>query len=61
MSLKTELLPLTSRQVAEGHYKSCIVYNLTPGHLTHTIEHAQKAEASVWARLDEITTQLQSA
>ena len=61
MSLKMELLPLSSRQIAEGHYKLCIVYDLTPGRLTHAIEHAQKAEASVQAQLDEITTQLQAA
>ena len=61
VSLKTELLPLSSRQIAEGHYKLCIVYDMTAGCLAHAIEHAEKAEASVKARLDEITTRFMSA
>ena len=61
VSLKIELLPLPSHQVAEGRYKLCIVYDLTPGRLAHTIEHAQKSKASVQARLDKITTRLPSA
>lgn len=61
VTLKNELLPISSRQIAEVHYKLCIVYDMTAGRLAHAIEHAQKAEASVRARLNEITTCLQSA
>lgn len=59
--LKAELLPVSSRQIAEVHYKLCIVYDMTPGRLSYAIEHARKAEASVQARLDEVTARLQKA
>lgn len=61
VALKTELLPLSSRQIAEGHYKLCIVYDMTAGRLAHAIDHARRAEASVQARLNEITTRLKDA
>ncbi|KIJ55652.1 hypothetical protein M422DRAFT_151223 [Sphaerobolus stellatus SS14] len=57
--LKAELLPISSRQIAEVHYKLCIVYDMTPGRLAQAIDHARKAEASVQARLDEVTARLQ--
>ncbi|GJJ11114.1 hypothetical protein Clacol_005345 [Clathrus columnatus] len=57
-TLKTQLLPITSRQIAEVHYKLCIVYDMTSGRLAQSIEHARKAQASVQARLDEITARL---
>lgn len=40
------------------HYKLCIVYDLTSGRLAQAIDHARKAQASVQARLNEITTRL---
>ncbi|KAF8523009.1 hypothetical protein JB92DRAFT_2885752 [Gautieria morchelliformis] len=60
VTLKSNLLPLSSRQIAEVHYKLCIVYDMTAGRLAHAIEHARKAEASVQARLDEITSRLKT-
>ena len=60
VTLKSGLLPLSSRQIAEVHYKLCIVYDMTAGRLAHAIEHAKKAEASVQARLDEITKRLKT-
>ncbi|KAH8110982.1 hypothetical protein DFH11DRAFT_706912 [Phellopilus nigrolimitatus] len=53
-ALKTELLPLSSRQVAEAHYKLSIVLDLTSGRLAQAIEHAEKALDSVEARLAEL-------
>lgn len=61
VALKSDLLPISSRQIAEVHYKLCIVYDMTSGRLAHAIEHAKKAEASVQARLDEITARLKMA
>ncbi|KAF8518978.1 hypothetical protein BU17DRAFT_48239 [Hysterangium stoloniferum] len=57
-ALKAELLPLSSRQIAEVHYKLCIVYDMTSGRLAQAIEHARKAEASVQTRLNELETRL---
>lgn len=54
MKLKTDLLPLSSRQIAEAHYKLSIVLDLTSGRLKQAIEHAEKALDSVEARLAEL-------
>lgn len=60
VTLKSGILSLSSRQIAEVHYKLCIVYDMTPGRLAHAIKHAKKAEASVQARLDEVTNRLKT-
>lgn len=52
--LKTELLPLSSRQIAEAHYKLSIVLDLTSGRLSDAITHAETALESVLARISEI-------
>ena len=52
--LKSELLPFSSRQIAEAHYKLSIVLDLTPGRLAQAIEHAEKALESVESRLAEL-------
>lgn len=57
-ALKSELLPLSSRQVAEAHYKLSIVLDLTSGRLAQAIEHAGAALDSVEARLAELRTGL---
>ena len=54
LALKAELLPLSSRQLAEAHYKLSIVLDLTSGRLSQAIEHAEKALDSVEARLAEM-------
>ncbi|THH05413.1 hypothetical protein EW145_g4813 [Phellinidium pouzarii] len=51
VALKSELLPFSSRQIAEAHYKLSIVFDLTPGRLALAIEHAEKAFDSVESRL----------
>ncbi|KAI5118681.1 hypothetical protein M0805_003618 [Coniferiporia weirii] len=58
VALKSELLPLSSRQIAEAHYKLSIVLDLTPGRLAQAIEHAEKALDSVEARLAELRNAL---
>jgi HAT1-interacting factor 1 len=52
---------MSSRQIAEVHYKLCIVYDMTAGRLARAIDHAKKAEASVQARMDEVTARLKTA
>ena len=54
LELKTALLPQSSRQIAEAHYKLSIVLDLSSGRLSDSIEHAEKALESVEARLAEI-------
>jgi len=54
LKLKLELLPTSSRHIAEAHYKLAIVLDLTPGRLSDAITHASKALESVEARLDEL-------
>ncbi|KAI9456897.1 hypothetical protein F5148DRAFT_354909 [Russula earlei] len=54
LALKTELLPLSSRQLAEAHYKLSIALDLTAGRLADAIHHAQRAVDSIEARLVEL-------
>ena len=54
LAIKGELLPLSSRQLAEAHYKLSIVLDLTSGRLAQAIHHAEKALESVEARLAEM-------
>lgn len=55
LDLKIELLPQSSRQIAEVHYKLSIVLDLSSGRLQDSIVHAEKALESVEARLAELT------
>jgi HAT1-interacting factor 1 len=52
--LKQELLPLSSRHIAEAHYRLSLVLDMTPGQLSDAIIHVQKALESVEARLSEL-------
>jgi len=54
LSLKHDLLPLSSRQIAEAHYKLSMVLDLTSGRLSDAIIHAEKALMSVEARSVEL-------
>ena len=54
LQLKEDLLPLSSRQIAEAHYKLSIVLDLTSGRLGDSITHAERALDSVEARLAEL-------
>ncbi|KAF8329501.1 uncharacterized protein EI90DRAFT_3125261 [Cantharellus anzutake] len=51
LNLKTELLPLHHRQIAEAHWKLSMVLDLTSGRLGDAVEHVEKAIASVVSRL----------
>lgn len=52
------LLPNSSRQIAEAHYKLSMVLDLTSGRLADAIIHAQDALQSVQSRLDELQSGL---
>ena len=52
--LKHDLLPVSSRQIAEAHYKLSMVLDLTSGRLSDAIIHAEKALVSVEARAAEL-------
>ncbi|KAJ3546096.1 hypothetical protein NM688_g5549 [Phlebia brevispora] len=54
LDLKIDLLPQSSRQIAEAHYKLSMVLDLTSGRQTDSIYHAEKALASIEARLAEL-------
>ncbi|KAF8637646.1 hypothetical protein AX17_002714 [Amanita inopinata Kibby_2008] len=49
--LKEELLPISSRHIAEAHYKLSMVLDLTSGRLSEAISHAEKALESVESRI----------
>ncbi|KAK0467181.1 uncharacterized protein EV420DRAFT_670911 [Desarmillaria tabescens] len=58
LALKVELLPFSSRQIAEAHYKLSIVLDLTSGRLADSIIHAEKALESLESRLAELQAAL---
>lgn len=45
---------MSSRHIAEAHYKLSLVLDLTPGRLADAIVHAEKALESVESRLAEL-------
>ncbi|KAJ7699057.1 hypothetical protein B0H17DRAFT_978040 [Mycena rosella] len=54
LALKGALLPRSSRQIAEAHYKLSMVLDLTSGRLGDAITHAEKALESIECRLAEL-------
>ena len=54
LELKIGLLPTSSRQIAEAHYKLSMVLDLTSGRLSDAIIHVQKALESIENRLAEL-------
>lgn len=58
LKLKLDLLPSSSRHIAEAHYKLSMVLDLTSGRLSDAIVHAQKALQSVEDRLKELQSGL---
>ena len=51
LELKEELLPISSRHIAEVHYKLSMVLDLTSGRLSDAISHVEKALESVESRM----------
>lgn len=59
LSLKSSLLPPWSRQIAEAHYKLCIVLDLSSGRLEEAIAHAGRAVGCVEGRLAQLRSAVQ--
>lgn len=58
---KEELLPSSSRQLAEAHYKLGLVLDLTSGRLSDAITHIRRALDCTDARLSELREGLANA
>ncbi|KAF8840810.1 hypothetical protein BDN67DRAFT_902750 [Paxillus ammoniavirescens] len=58
LALKVDLLPMSSRQIAEAHYKLSMVLDLTSGRLSDAIVHAEEALKSVLQRINELRDRL---
>ncbi|RXW23044.1 hypothetical protein EST38_g2820 [Candolleomyces aberdarensis] len=58
LDLKVKLLPTSSRQIAEAHYKLSMVLDLTSGRLADAIGHVEQALESVEHRLAELRSGL---
>ena len=56
-----QLLPLSSRQLAEDHYRLSIALDLTAGRFAGAIHHARRALESIEVRLDELQAGLAGA
>jgi HAT1-interacting factor 1 len=54
LEFKKKLLPFSSRQIAEAHYKLSIVLDMTPGRLSDSITHAEQAHSSIQDRITEL-------
>ncbi|KAJ7210466.1 hypothetical protein GGX14DRAFT_363408 [Mycena pura] len=61
LALKENLLPRSSRQIAEAHYKLSIVLDLTSGRLGDAITHAEHALESIECRLALLSNPLAGA
>lgn len=61
LALKESLLPPSSRQLAEAHYKLGLVLDLTSGRLADAIVHVRRALDCTDARLSELRTGLAAA
>lgn len=58
LALKVDLLPPSSRQIAEAHYKLSIVLDLTSGRLADAIVHVERALESIESRLSLLKDRL---
>jgi HAT1-interacting factor 1 len=58
--LKNEILPFSSRQIAEGHLKLALVLDITSGRLADAINHVELSIQSVEERLSELRLGSQS-
>lgn len=61
LEIRAQHLPLSSRDIADCHFRLSMAYDMTVGQLERQVEHAEKALASVRAREDELAAALPDA
>ena len=61
LEIRAQHLPLSSRDIADCHFRLSMAYDMTVGQLEMQIEHVEKALASVRAREEELTAALPNA
>jgi HAT1-interacting factor 1 len=61
LEIRAQHLPLSSRDIADCHFRLSMAYDMTVGQLEMQIEHVEKALASVKARAEELTAALPNA
>jgi HAT1-interacting factor 1 len=61
LEIRAQHLPLSSRDIADCHFRLSMAYDMTVGQLEKQIEHVEKALASVKAREEELASALPNA
>ena len=61
LEIRAQHLPLSSRDIADCHFRLSMAYDMTVGQLEKQIEHVEKALASVRAREEDLTGALPNA
>jgi HAT1-interacting factor 1 len=61
LDIRAQHLPISSRDIADCHFRLSMAYDMTVGQLEKQVEHVEKALASVRAREDELTGALPNA
>jgi len=61
LEIRAQHLPLSSRDIADCHFRLSMAYDMTVGQLEKQVEHVEKALASVRAREEDLTAALPNA
>ena len=61
LDIRAQHLPLSSRDIADCHFRLSMAYDMTVGQLEKQIEHVERALASVRAREEDLTEALPNA
>ena len=61
LEIRAQHLPLSSRDIADCHFRLSMAYDMTVGQLEKQIEHVERALASVKAREEELAAALPNA
>ena len=61
LEIRAQHLPLSSRDIADCHFRLSMAYDMTVGQIEKQIEHVEKALASVRAREEDLAGALPNA
>lgn len=61
LEIRAQHLPLSSRDIADCHFRLSMAYDMTVGQLEKQIEHVENALSSVKAREEELSAALPNA